>query len=205
MKTKLSGFTNFKAISKRVAIGAFLGLSWGTSLRTWMVLLALKSGDSPHFTWEGTYGAILLPTTLLGAMLGGATCVAESSGKKWWRWATLLPLLLVLGPVIVAKDFITNLVTTGLGGCAIGVALIGMLGGYAFSGFGVQWTSWVSGLLSLFFTLGVVGFYFTAGPATVIPGVNEAFGALLFVLLMVLLIAGVSTPSRYKTKQPISS
>ena len=205
MTTNIDRLSNVTPIVRRIAIGTFLGLAWGASLRTWMVLLALKFGDSPQFTWEGTFGAILLPTALVGAMLGGATYVAESSDRKWWRWATLLPLLLVLGPAIVSKDFITNLVTTGMGGGAIGVALIGMLGGYAFSGFGAQWTRWVSGLLSLFFTLGVVGFYFTAGPAAVTPGVSEVFGALLFVLLMALLIAGVSTPSRYKTKQPISS
>jgi hypothetical protein len=178
----------------------------GASLRTWMVLLALKLGDSPHFTWEGTFGAILLPTALVGAVLGGATYVAESSDRKWWRWAILLPLLLVLGPVIFTKDFIPNLITTGMGGGAIGVLLTGILGGYAFSGFGAQWIRWISGLLSLFFTLGAVyGIYYAAGPATVTPGVNEAFGALLFVLLMTLLVAGVSTPSRFRARQHISS
>jgi hypothetical protein len=113
--------------------------------------------------------------------------------------------LLVLGPVIFTKDFIPNLITTGMGGGAIGVALTGILGGYAFSGFGAQWIRWISGLLSLAFTLGVVGFYFAAGPVTVTPGVNEAFGALLFVLLMTLLVAGVSTPSRFRARQHISS
>jgi hypothetical protein len=187
-----------KETIRRIAIGTFLGLAWGTSLRAWMALLALRFGERPQFTWEGTFGAILLPTALVGAMLGAAACVAQTSGRKRWRWATLLPLLLVLGPAIVTNDFISILVTTGMGGGAIGVALIGLLGGYAFSGFGPQWTRWVSGLLSLFFTLGsVYGLYFAAGAATVTPGGSEVFGALLFVVLMALLIAGVSAPSRY--------
>jgi hypothetical protein len=160
------GVAKFKAITRRVAIGSFLGLAWGASLRAWMALLALKFGERPQFTGEGTFGAILLPTALVGAMLGGAAYVAETSGSKRWRWATLLPLLLVLGPAIVTDDFLSILVTTGMGGGAIGVALIGMLGGYAFSGYGVQWTRWVSGLLSLFFILGsVYGFYIAAGSA----------------------------------------
>jgi hypothetical protein len=206
MTTKLADLAKFKAITRRVAIGSFLGLAWGASLRAWMALLALKFGERPQFTGEGTFGAILLPTALVGAMLGGAAYVAETSGSKRWRWATLLPLLLVLGPAIVTDDFLSILVTTGMGGGAIGVALIGMLGGYAFSGYGVQWTRWVSGLLSLFFILGsVYGFYIAAGSATVIPGFSEVFGALLFVLLMALLIAGVSAPSRYGSSQHNSS
>jgi hypothetical protein len=193
-------------LTRRVAIGTFLGLAWGASLRAWMVLLALKFGEHAQFTWEGTFAAILLPTALVGAMLGGATYVAEASGRKRWRWAILLPLLLVLGPVIVTDNFISILVTTGMGGGAIGVALIGLLGGYAFSGFGAQSTRWISGLLCLFLTLAsVYGIYFAAGVATVIPGVSEIFGALLFVLLMASLIAGVSAPSRYGSSQHIAS
>jgi hypothetical protein len=206
MTTKLAGLGNFKAITRRVAIGTFLGLAWGASLRAWMALLALKFEEPPQFTWNGTFGAVLLPTALVGAMLGGAIYVAETSDRKRWRWATLLPLLLVLGPAIVTDDFLSILVTTGMGGGAIGVALIGLLGGYAFSGFGALWTRWVSGLLSLFFILGAVyGVYFSAGSATVTPGGSEVFGALLFVLLMALLITGVSAPSRYGFSQHISS
>jgi hypothetical protein len=206
MTIKLTGLASFKPIARRVAIGTFLGLAWGASLRAWMALLALKFGQSPHFTWDGTFGAILLPTALAGALLGGAAYAAETSGSKRWRWATLLPLLLVLGPAIVTNNFISILVTTGMGGGAIGVALIGLLGGYTFSGFGAQWTRWVSGLLSLFFILGTVyGVYFAAGSATITPGSSAVFGALLFVLLMALLIAGVSAPSRYGASQHVPS
>ncbi len=206
MTTKLTSFANNNIYIRRVAIGAFLGLAWGASLRAWMALLALKFGEHLQFTWEGTFGAILLPTAIMGAILGGVTCVAETSNRKLWRWAILLPLLLILGPVIVTNNFIKILVTTGMGGGAIGVALIGVLGGYSFSGFGAQWTRWISGFLSLFFTLGsVYGVYIAAGSATVTPGVNEAFGALLFILLMAFFIAGVSAPSRFGMRQHISS
>jgi hypothetical protein len=206
MTTDLTVFFHNRAITKIVAIGAFLGIAWGAALRAWMVLLALKFGESPNFTWAGTFGAILLPTALVGAMLGWASFVAESSDRKWWRWTILMPLLLVIGPVIVTNNFITILFTTGMGGGAIGVALIGILGGYAFSGFGARWTRWVSGVLSLFFILGSVYglLYFADGSATT-PRAAEFFVALLFVLLMSLLIAGVSAPARFSKKHSISS
>jgi hypothetical protein len=183
-----------RAMVHRVAVGTLLGLAWGASLRAWMVVLALEFGERPHFTWQGTFGAILLPAALMGAILGGATHAAETSAKTRWRWATLSPLLLVIGPAIFTKDFLSTLLTTGLGGGAIGVVLIGLLGGYALSGFGARWTRWLSGLFILLLLAAalVYGLYL----AIVTGSAGEAFSVLLFVLLMVSLIAGVSTPSR---------
>jgi len=87
-----------------------------------------------------------------------------------------------------------------MGGGAIGVALIGVCGGYAFSGFGARWTRWVSGFLALFLTIAsVYPVYFANRAAAVTPSTSKVFGALLFALLMVLLIVGVSAPSRYRS------
>jgi len=189
-----------QAIAKRIAIGTFLGLAWSASLRAWMALLALEFGERPKFTWEGTFGAILLPAALMGALLGGATYFAQASHSTRWRWAVLSPLLLVLGPVIFLRDFIPALVTTGLGGGAIGVALIGLLGGYAFSGFGVRWTRWASGLFPiLFFIIAPLYAFYSVVNGTL--NVGEFFSGVLFVLLMALLIAGVSAPARYWANQ----
>ena len=118
------------ALARRILVGGFLGAAWGASLRAWMVLLALEVGDSPRFTWSGTFGGVLLPTTLVGALLGAAAHSAETSDRKRWRWVILSPLLLIVGPVIFTKDFFSTLVKTGMGGGAIGVALVGAFGGY---------------------------------------------------------------------------
>ena len=186
------------SFASQVLVGAFLGLAWGASLRAWMVLLALELGDRPQFSWEGTFAAILLPAALCGAILGGAAYTAETSPRMRWRWAILSPLLLPLGPAIATDDFISILVTTGMGGGAIGVALIGVTGGYAFSGFGPKWTRWVSGLLALSFTIAsVIPLYVTDRSALLTPTVSAVFGFLLFILLMAFLVAGVSAPSRY--------
>ncbi len=120
-------------------IGAFLGLTWATSLRGWMVLLALGFEEEPQLTWAGTFLGILLPAALMGALLGGAEHAQITRGSKLWRWAILAPLLLAIGPALVTENFFAILFTTGMGGGAIGVALIGLLGGYAVAGRGPWW------------------------------------------------------------------
>lgn len=182
-----------KAMTKRAAVGALLGLAWGAGLRSWMVVLALEFGERPSFTWQGTFGGILLPAATMGAMLGAATCAEGPSARKWWRWVVLSPVLLVLGPAIATKDFIPTLLTTGLGGGAIGVALIGLLGGYALSGIGARWLRRVAGFLTiLFMVASAFGFSFAGAGSTVTP--SKVFGAVLFVLLMALLVAGMGAP-----------
>lgn len=190
--------TRRQALTRRVVVGTFLGLVWGASLRAWMVLLALELGERPHFTFAGTFGAVLFPTALVGALLGAAAHNAETSQTARWRWAILSPLLLIVGPIIVTKNFFSTLITTGMGGGSIGVALIGLFGGYAFSEFGARWMRWVSGFLALLLTIAsIFPVYFTDRSAAVTSSTSKVFGALLFVLLMVLLISGVSAPSRY--------
>lgn len=187
-----------KMLTTRVIVGTLLGLAWGASLRAWMVLLVLELGERSQFTLAGTFGAILFPTALVGALLGAATCEAETSDRKRWHWAILSPLLLIVGPVIVTENFFATLIKTGMGGGAIGVALIGVFGGYASSGFGKCWTRWLSGFLAVFLTIAsVFPVYFANRTSADTLSAGKVFGVLLFVLLMVLLIAGVSAPSRY--------
>jgi len=193
-----------RAILRRVVVGATLGLAWGVALRAWMALLALEFGDRPQFTWHGTFGAILLPAALMGGILGVAAFSAETSDVKRWRWGIFSPMLFVLGPATL-PGFISGLVTTGLGGGAIAVALIGILGGFAFSGFGRRWLRWILGLLTVFLTLAMAyGVYFADRGIAVMPDAGKSFGVLLYFLLMVLLVAGVSAPSRYQTNQSVS-
>jgi hypothetical protein len=188
-----------RSLARSALVGGFLGPAWGASLRAWMALLALEMGDSPRLTWAGTFGAVLLPTTLVGALLGAAAHEAETSDRKRWRWAVLSPLLLVVGPVIVTEDFFSTLITTGIGGGAIGVALIGALGGYATSGFGARWTRWVSGTLAVCLTIATVyPIYFSNREPASTPDANKVFGSLLFVMLMVLFVAGVGAPAQRK-------
>lgn len=188
---------------RRAVGGAFLGLAWGAALRAWMVVLALEFGDRPQFTWHGTFGAVLLPAALTGALLGVAATAGRPSETARWRLIIFSPLLLVVGPVITTESFIERLATTGEGSGAIGVALIGMLGGWAGSGLGAAWLRWIAGLLASLFTAGAaLGFYFGGSAADVTPG--RVFGALLFTLLMALLAAGIAVPIRYRSARRVS-
>ena len=98
---------------KVLGVGAFLGLAWGTSLRAWMTVLALELGDYPRFTWDGTFLMIVLPSTLMGLLLGGANYAANIRGNKRWRWTAMSPILLVIGPLIFMPDFIPTRLEEG--------------------------------------------------------------------------------------------
>lgn len=187
-----------KALVRQIVTGAFLGFAWGASLRAWMSLFALLQGDRPHYSWSGTFGGILLPVTLMGAILGGAVYAAKASQRKHWQWSLISPLMLVLIPALVLSDFIQSLVTTGLGGGTIFVALIGMIGGYALSGLGPRWLRWLAGAVSFLaiFATGIAFFALNGFPAVKFSA-NNAFLGLLFVTLMILLVAGVSAPFQY--------
>ncbi len=178
-----------------MVIGSLLGLMWAAALRGWMVLLALGFGEQPQLTWEGTFLGILLPAALVGALLGGAEHARITRGSKGWRWAILAPLLLAIAPAIVTENFFTILLTTGMGGGAIGVALIGLLGGYAVAGRGPWWTRVVSGSLGSVLLLGIAGLFF-GDPQSPLSAAGKAFGGTYGLLLMVLLIAGSSIPHR---------
>lgn len=192
------------AVTMRTIAGAFLGFAWGAALRGWMVLLALNFGERPQFTWQGTIAGILLPATVLGALLGRVNSADEVSGRKRW-WVIFSPFLLVSGPAIFTKDFFTILFTTGMGGGAIGVALIGMLGAYALSGPRAPWKRWTSGIVAGILTIASgCGPFLVEQNKPTIPLAVKVFGMFLFVLLMGLFIAGIHTPFRRRSKSPVS-
>jgi peptidoglycan/LPS O-acetylase OafA/YrhL len=188
--------------TKHVVVGALIGLAWGSSLRAWMALLAFQLGDLPKVTWQGTIAGILLPAMAVGALDGHAVYAAKTSEQKRWRWVILSPSLLILGPAIVQDHFISNLLKTGMGGGAIGVALVGMLGGYALSGFGPRWTRRVAALLALLFLIASIAPVYFADPSSDRPpGANEVFIIFVFVLLMAQLVAGIGAPSRVQSSR----
>ena len=122
-------------------LGAILGLAWGAGLRGWMAVVA---GRPSSFSWSGTFIAILLPATLVGAALGWAEYSRRTGGRGAWRWTALTPLLFVVMPALVQDGFVTALLTTGIGGGSVGVALIGIIGGYTIAGRGPRWARWLS-------------------------------------------------------------
>ena len=68
-----------------VLVGALCGLAWAASLRGFMAQIA---GPESTVDWAGTFGWILVPGILAGALLGWAEHVRKLGGRRGWR-ATL--------------------------------------------------------------------------------------------------------------------
>jgi len=188
------------AFIRPVAVGTFLGLAWGAALRAWMVALALELGSPPRYSWLGTFGGILLPSATVGAILGSAAYVAHTTDSTRWRWALLSPWLLVISTALTTENFFTILLTTGMGSGGIAVALLGTLGGYARSGFGPRWVRWLAGIVAALFLIAPAVFAIVA--TTGMTHAGRPFVALLFIVMMVLLIAGMSAPAHYASRRP---
>jgi hypothetical protein len=113
-------------------VGGLCGLAWAAGLRGFMAQIA---GTASSVDWAGSFGWILLPSTLVGALLGCAEHLRTSGGRRGWRWLALAPLL--FSAILFSRPLdILSIFQDGVGGGAIGVSLYGMLGGYALSGRG---------------------------------------------------------------------
>ena len=176
-----------------IVIGVICGVAWAAGFRAYMVeLVAFAS----RFDWLGTFGAILLPGAVVGGLLGWAESLRRSGGARGWRWLALAPLAFAVAPLL-RPGALVELVTTGNGGAAIGVALIGIGGGYAISGRGRLWGRIVAGVLSGAALLAIALMPAAIGGARLI--ITEPRGAWVSVLaasfLLVLVLAS-SIPFR---------
>lgn len=116
---------------RALAIGALGGLAWAAGLRAYMAEI---NHAVSTFAWEGTFVGVLLPGVITGAVLGLATAIpAHGRGRVALRWCAAAPLALAVFPLLLPGQ-LWALVTTGLGGGAVGVALGGLAGGYALGG-----------------------------------------------------------------------
>lgn len=163
-----------------VALGALIGVTWAAALRAYMVEMA---GWESYFSWWGTFGAVLVPGAITGALLAVSWVRAGEGRASAWLAFSVAPLAAV---PLIEPGALVAFVTTGVGGGAVGVALIGLAGGFAL---GARGPLWLRRTLGTLWVLGLAGF--AATPA-LIPGMppNTPDGAWLTVLvtgLMVLL------------------
>ena len=121
-----------RAAGVRVLIGGVCGLAWAAGLRG---LMAEIAGDESSVQWSMTFAWILLPGSAVGMLLGWAEYLRATGGRRRWRWLALSPLL--FASVLFSRPAdLPSLFEDGVGGGAIGVPLLGMLGGFAISGRG---------------------------------------------------------------------
>jgi hypothetical protein len=118
-----------------IALGAVLGLTWAASLRGFMQQVA---GSTSTFTFTGTFGVIIPTGVAVGALIGWAE-YQRRIGRPI-RLLILAPLLIGVIPILAGG---------GLDFGPIGLALVGMAGGYALSGRGPLWARVVAGLVNL--------------------------------------------------------
>jgi hypothetical protein len=173
-----------------VLIGAISGLAWAAGFRGFMAEIA---GPTSSVDWYGTFGGILLPGLVTGALLGWAEHLRRTGGRRGWRWLALAPLSFVVAtPGVLVSVFID-----GLGGGAIAIPLFGMAGGYALSGRGPLWARLAVGAIAI---LPIPAW---ALAATLIGGSDFALGAprgawiaVYFGAFLVVLALGCSIPHR---------
>jgi hypothetical protein len=177
---------------KPVAIGAFAGLAWGVTLRAYMAEIA---GRASHVDWVGTFVLILLPGVLVGAALGWAEQLRRTGGRPGRRWLAASPLIFSVA-ALAPPGALEALLTTGIGGGAVALPLIGMLGGYAISGRGPLWARIVTGAITAASLVGTAISVPIVNPALRLTEPRGIWVVLLIECLIVILIAACSIPHR---------
>lgn len=180
--------------------GGACGLAWAAGLRGFMAQITEDSSVS----WSGTFGYILLPGILVGALLGWAEHIRRTGSRPGWRWLALAPLaftavLFSEGPLGVLGIF-----ENGLGGGALGVPLYAMAGGYAISGRGPRSGRVVCGVLALtVIPLWAATVESFAGPDLAIHTPRGLWVALYYYSFLALFMLAASIPHRRVASEPL--
>jgi hypothetical protein len=176
-----------------VALGAVCGLAWACALRSFMAEVA--GGDS-GVEWGLTFGYILLPGAVVGALLGWAEFLRRNGGGPARRRLAYAPLLFaaVLVPGLLHPS---SFLEDGIGGGAIGVPVIAILGGFAVSGRGPVSGRAAAGLL---FTTGFTVWLLTAasvgGETFELDTAHGLWVSVLYESLLVTFALAASVPHR---------
>ena len=174
-----------------VVAGGIVGLAWACALRGFMAEVA---GAESVVDWVGTFVFILLPGLVVGGLLGWAAHLRRMGDSRYRRRLAFSPLLFsaVLfsdprDPLAIPED--------GVGGGAIAVPLIAILGGYAVCGRGRVVLRALAGLVAL---LSVPTWALTAtavgGPEFALSTPHGLWAAVLYLGLLAVLALGTAIP-----------
>jgi hypothetical protein len=115
---------------REVTIGAVGGTLWAYGMRAWMVTLV---GDESTFTLRGTLFGLVLPSAVVGGLLGASAALHKRGGGRPALIAS--PAILALAPLAL-PGAISRLATTGQGSGAIGMVSLAMVGAHGLTGQG---------------------------------------------------------------------
>ena len=176
-----------------VALGGLCGLAWACALRSFMAEVA---GSESGVEWGLTFGYILLPGALIGGLLGWAEFLRRTvggSGRHRLAYAPLLFAAVLVPGVFDPGSFLED----GIGGGAIGVPVIAMLGGFAISGRGPGWGRILAGLT---FSAGFLVWLLTAvsvgGASFALDTAHGLWTSTLYESLLLTFALAASVPHR---------
>ena len=177
-----------------IALGGICGLAWSASLRGWMTQLA---GAESSFTWTGTFLLVLLPGVLVGGLLGWGEALRQLGGRRRWQWLALAPALFLIA--LADPQIFSALIQTGFGGGAIGVVLVGLLGGYALAPRGPAWSRVAAGIFAM---AGIAISGFMTSGVQPIATAHGAWAAVYLPSLLLVFCVACSIPHRPLPDRP---
>jgi peptidoglycan/LPS O-acetylase OafA/YrhL len=154
--------------------------------------MAEVAGPESQVHWGSTFGYILLPGLVAGGLLGWAESERRQGRRR--SWAAFAPLAFT---AILLTHFwqLPSIAEDGVGGGAIGVPLVGMLGGWAIARRGKRLSRAVAGAL---FVAGLVVWAFTAtavgGPTFALDTAHGLWLTSLYYALLLTLAVAASVP-----------
>lgn len=175
---------------RSMLIGAICGLAWAAGFRGFMAEVA---GPGSAVDWAGTFGGILVPGMVAGALLGWAEHCRRTGGRRAWRWLASAPLVFVAAtPGAVVSVFID-----GIGGGALAIPVFGMAGGYALSGRGPAWSRACCAVVALIpIPAWAVSASLVGGSALALDTPRGAWVAVLFYSFLAVSALACSIPHR---------
>jgi hypothetical protein len=172
-----------------IGLGALCGLAWAAALRVFMAQVA---GVESQVQWGNTFGYILLPGVVAGGLLGWAESERRQGRRR--SWAAFAPLAFTA--ILLTHVWqLPSIAEDGVGGGAIGVPVVGMLGGWAIARRGRRLSRAVAGAL---FVAGLVVWAFTAtavgGPTFALDTAHGLWLTSLYYTLLLTLAVAASIP-----------
>ena len=179
------------AAASHIAVGALVGLAWACALRGFMAEVA---GAESGVEWVGTFVFVLLPGLLVGGLLGWAAHLRRSGDPRYRRRLALSPFLFAAvlfsdptEPLAILED--------GVGGGAIAVPLIAVLGGYAVCGRGRRAPRLLAGLVALSSVpLWALTATRVGGPEFALDTPHGLWATVLYLGLLAVLALGAAIP-----------
>jgi len=150
--------------------------------------------------WFGTFGAILVPGAVVGALLAIAWARGAAGATRGMGWFALAPLAFVVG-TIVQPEVLENLLSGGFGLGEIAFTAFVVAGGFGIGGGRPRWARWTCAVIGAAFLVALVASLSVAGgPRFALTEPRGAWLAVLAGSLGALIMIAEAIPFRYASR-----